>query len=317
MSNVLPNVAPGNIVSGGFTYPNNAQVVGDDLYIRDANGNQISGRSVSNGDKITVLDVGYTKQLVLVQYPAGSVVRQGYVNNVTSLIKYFHQGEWHNGSTSETVYDGNDAVIGSLDPHESATPLYKAGGKTHVVYNTSKGANTKSGYVVYAGGSSSDGGSTGGTTTGLVSDKLVDFVKSFEGFSDHAYDDGTGVMTIGYGTTDKDKVALGHCTEAQARQWLMDEINATASQVKQIFASRGVTFKQNEFDALCSFAYNCGTGAFCDKYEIFRNICSGVRDERIRENFLAWTGPASVKAGLTVRRNAECDMFLYGTYKNH
>lgn len=317
MSNILPNIAPGEVVPEGFTYPNNAEVAGDDLYIRDASGNQIAGRSVSNGDKITVLDVGYTKQLVLVQYPAGSVVRQGYVNNVTSLIKYFHQGEWHNGSTSETVYDGNDAVIGSLDPHESATPLYKAGGKTHVVYNTSKGANTKSGYVVYAGGSSSDGGSTGGTTTGLVSDKLVDFVKSFEGFSDHAYDDGTGVMTIGYGTINKDKVALGHCTEAQARQWLMDEINGMARQIKANLDSKGVTLNQNQFDSLCSFAYNCGTDGLLNQSNLYTRVCQGVRDESLRQNFLAFTGPASVRAGLTARRNAECDMFLYGTYKNN
>ncbi|MDK0981054.1 hypothetical protein ACV3R5_15515 [Clostridium perfringens] len=64
-------------------------IKGRALYLRDANDNRIHGRSVSDGDKITVLDVGYTKQLALVQYTAGSVVRQGYLTNVPSIIKYF------------------------------------------------------------------------------------------------------------------------------------------------------------------------------------------------------------------------------------
>lgn len=50
-------VNPGDLVPGGFSYPNNATVSGDTLYLRDANGNQISGRSVSNGDRITVLKI--------------------------------------------------------------------------------------------------------------------------------------------------------------------------------------------------------------------------------------------------------------------
>ncbi|MDK0981226.1 SH3 domain-containing protein [Clostridium perfringens] len=144
-------VRHGDIVKDGFTYDNNAQVVGDELYLRDENGNIIPGRSVSDGDNITVLDVGYTKQLALVQYPAGDVVRQGYVTNDTNLIKYFNQSMWHNGSTEEEVFDENGGHLGSLNPYEAATPLYKKNGMTHVVYDTIKGSNTKSGYVKYEG----------------------------------------------------------------------------------------------------------------------------------------------------------------------
>lgn len=147
----INGIAPGEVVPGGFTYDNNAEVVGDELYLRDANGNRIPGRSVSVGDKITVLDVGYTKQLALVQYPAGDVVRQGYVTNATNLIRYFRQGEWLNGSTTEPVLDENGGSLGSLSPYEAATPLYKKNGMTHVVYDTSKGPNTKSGYVKFEG----------------------------------------------------------------------------------------------------------------------------------------------------------------------
>jgi hypothetical protein len=142
-----PTPAPGK-----FTYPNNAIVVGDDLYIRDANGNRIPGRYVSNGDKITVIDVSYSKQLVLVEYPTSSGVKSGYVKNMPILIKYYYQGQWRNGSTPEPVLDENGAKIGSLNPREAATPLYRKNGKLHVVYSTDKGQNTKSGYVAYNGG---------------------------------------------------------------------------------------------------------------------------------------------------------------------
>lgn len=135
-----------------FSYPNNAKVVKDDLFIRDANGSIIPGRYVSNGDDITVLDVGYARQLALVEYPTPAGVRTGYVNNVTSCIQYYYQGRWQNGSTPEPVLDENDAKIGSLNPHEKATPLYRKKGKLHVVYNTQKGVNTKSGFVAWDGG---------------------------------------------------------------------------------------------------------------------------------------------------------------------
>ena len=144
-------VAPGEVVPGGFTYENNAEVIGDELYLRDENGNLIPGRSVSVGDRITVLDVSYSKQLALVQYPAGNVVRQGYVTNATNLIRYFKQGEWLNGSTTEPVLDENGGSLGSLSPYEAATPLYEKNGMIHVVYDTSKGPNTKSGYVKFEG----------------------------------------------------------------------------------------------------------------------------------------------------------------------
>ena len=53
-----------------------------------------------------------------------------------------------------------------------------------------------------------------------VPPQAVTIVKTFEGFSAHAYDDGTGVWTIGYGTTaypDGGRVASGQtATEAQA-----------------------------------------------------------------------------------------------------
>jgi hypothetical protein len=145
-----PSTTPSS--SSDFSYPNNANVINDDLYIRDVDGNKISGRYVSNGDNITVLDISGSKQLCLVEYPTPSGVKSGYVLNVVNCIRYYYQNQWVNGSSTEAVLDEFGANIGSLNPRESATPLYRKNGKLHVVYATIKGANTKSGYVVWDGG---------------------------------------------------------------------------------------------------------------------------------------------------------------------
>jgi hypothetical protein len=52
----------------------------------------------------------------------------------------------------EVVLDENGGALGSLNPREVATPLYRKNSKLHVVYNTAKGPNTKSGYVAWDGG---------------------------------------------------------------------------------------------------------------------------------------------------------------------
>ena len=144
-------VVSNNISSAksGFTYANNAKVSGDDLYIRDSEGNRQYGHYVSDGDNITVLDISYSKQLVKVEYPTASGVRTGYVKNVPSLIHYYYQSQYKNGSTSEPVYiESNcNSQYGSLDPRESATVLYRQGERLCVVYNTTKGQNTKNGFV--------------------------------------------------------------------------------------------------------------------------------------------------------------------------
>ncbi|MEQ8199772.1 MAG: hypothetical protein ABRQ27_17510, partial [Clostridiaceae bacterium] len=84
MANVYPNVIPGEIVPSGLMYPFNAQATGDDLYLRDGNGNIIPGRIIYNGESFLVLDVSYSKQLLLVQYSTSAGIRQGYITNAAN-----------------------------------------------------------------------------------------------------------------------------------------------------------------------------------------------------------------------------------------
>ena len=131
----------------------NAVVVlkNDIFFARDCNGNIEKGHYLSQGDKIQVQDVSYSKQLVKVLYPTPNGYRQAYIKNVTSGIKYTGR-LWRNGSTSEVVYDNDKkTVIGSLSPYETAHVLSEGNGWYNIVYNTKKGINTKSGWVRYHG----------------------------------------------------------------------------------------------------------------------------------------------------------------------
>ncbi|WP_066875022.1 EndoU domain-containing protein [Clostridium mediterraneense] len=155
---LINGIPAGGIVPGGRTYPANAVVKNDFLYIRDKNGTIITGRQTSIGDEITVLDISYSKQLALIQYPAGNDIRQGYVTNSTKIINYLNPYQWVNGSTPETVYLDVECTkeFGTIDPYESATLLYEKDGKYCVVYDA-PGKNggmdmlNKNGFVHFPG----------------------------------------------------------------------------------------------------------------------------------------------------------------------
>lgn len=157
--------------------------------------------------------------------------------------------------------------------------------------------------------------SSGAWIENLVSDNLVEFIKSFEGYSAKAYDDGIGVMTIGYGTTNKNYVSIKVCTKEQAIIWLKEEIESMAKQIKNDLDNKKLYLKQNEFDAICSFAYNCGVAALFGS-TLYKNITSGVKDSStITSNFQAWSSGGGIRIeGLYKRRTKEAAMFLNGDY---
>lgn len=142
-----------NTNSDTGTLVTNATVINDWLYIRDSRGNILTGR-VEIGTKIKVLDVSYSSQLALIEYSLNNVTNKVYVTNATNCIVYDYAKQWANGSTTEIVYETSSCInsIGSIDPYEKATPIYRENGILHVVYDTDKGENTKSGFVKYNDG---------------------------------------------------------------------------------------------------------------------------------------------------------------------
>ncbi|NFI04332.1 cell wall-binding protein [Clostridium botulinum] len=151
----------------------------------------------------------------------------------------------------------------------------------------------------------------------LVSSKGIDFIKSWEGFYPNKYYDCVGVLTQGYGLTGKEIEDLpATITEEKATELLKDWINKKyAPVIKKDLASKGVYLKQNEFDALVSFEYNCGTTGLLGS-TLYKNVVAGIRDkDTITSNFQAWSNGGGKRIeGLYRRRTKEADMFLNADY---
>jgi len=96
-----------------------------------------------------------------------------------------------------------------------------------------------------------------------ISQICLDLIKKWEGFRANAYLDPVGIPTIGYGTIrypNGQPVELGDIvTEAEAEDLLKLEADDFAELVTKKVT---VGLNQNQFDALVSFCYNVGGGAF-------------------------------------------------------
>ena len=137
---------------------------------------------------------------------------------------------------------------------------------------------------------------------------VVELIKEFEGFRAQSYSDVVGVWTIGYGTTrvHGNKVVPGMvCTREEAEEYLYDELEPVA---ERISAMVKVPLTQNQFDALCSFSYNLGTGAL-QSSTLLRKLNAGDYNGSANE-FPKWDHAGGKKvAGLTRRREAERNLF--------
>ena len=72
----------------------------------------------------------------------------------------------------------------------------------------------------------------------------------------------------------------------------------------------GVTLKQQQFDALVSFTYNVGTGAFSTS-TLLAKVRVNPNDPTIRDEFMRWVYVNGVVSqGLVNRRQAEADYYF-------
>ena len=88
-----------------------------------------------------------------------------------------------------------------------------------------------------------------------ISETGLNLIKQFEGCHLTAYKDPVGIPTIGYGHTKG--VKLGQkITQAQADEYLKQDVASAEKAVNKYKYS----YNQNQYDALVSFTYNCGSG---------------------------------------------------------
>lgn len=139
----------------------------------------------------------------------------------------------------------------------------------------------------------------------------VTIIKEFEGFFSKAYRDPVNIPTIGWGTIqypDGRKVQMGDtCSASQAEEWLLFEMKEKSGAIEKMIK---VSVTDNEFCALTSFAYNCGTGAFQGS-TMLRKLNGGAIRADVATEFDKWVYAGGRKLnGLIRRRTAEKQLFL-------
>jgi lysozyme len=122
----------------------------------------------------------------------------------------------------------------------------------------------------------------------------------FEGFSGTAYDDGVGMQTIGFGTTEGVKPG-DRITVERALVRLGADVGKYAEAVKRCAP---VPMYQYEFDAAVQITYNIGVSAFCGS-TIAKRFNAGDYSGAC-DAFLMWNkARGKVLRGLVKRREAE------------
>lgn len=144
-----------------------------------------------------------------------------------------------------------------------------------------------------------------------ISNKGLELLKEFEGFSSNAYLCPAKIPTIGYGSTfyeDGRAVKLGEqISKTRALELL--EFVANKDFAEKIYPLIKVKITQNQFDAMTSLAYNIGVGAFANS-TLLKKV--NAKDFiGASEEFLKWDKSNGQRLfGLTRRRQREKELFL-------
>lgn len=145
-----------------------------------------------------------------------------------------------------------------------------------------------------------------------VSQRGIDLIKKYEGLKLAPYLCPANIPTIGYGSTFysngvKVKMADAPITEGKASE-LLRNLLITFEKGVDSFTTDLVS--QNQFDALVSFAYNCGLSNLKSS-TLIKKVNINPNDPTIKAEFLKWNrGGGKVLAGLTKRRQEEADLYF-------
>lgn len=141
-----------------------------------------------------------------------------------------------------------------------------------------------------------------------LSNAGLGFIQSWEAFRAEKYPDQGGRWTIGWGHLIKAGEHFPEpLTHQQGLHLLLADVASTELGLSGL--CHEVELNQEQFDALCSFAFNCGLGAF-----YFSTLCRLLKAGDFAgaaEQFHLWDHVGKVESrGLENRRLAERDVFL-------
>lgn len=151
--------------------------------------------------------------------------------------------------------------------------------------------------------------------TKSISSVGLALIIEFEGFYAEPYICPAGVITIGYGTiaySDGRKVSMNDnpISKEAAAYELNHEVNEKCQKMIPFFEREGFAPTQNEFDALCSFAYNLGLGPIVNSNStVSRGIRNNDRSTIVKGMLMYNKAGGRKLKGLVRRRKAEVALF--------
>jgi lysozyme len=138
-----------------------------------------------------------------------------------------------------------------------------------------------------------------------ITEMMFEKLKSFEGCRLQAYQDAAKVWTIGYGHT-KGVRRGDSITQEEAEKYLREDVEEVEGQILAL----NLNLTQPQFDALVSFVYNVGIGAFKES-TLLRFIREGRSENDIKKQFCSWVySNGRTLPGLVKRREWEAIRFF-------
>ena len=135
-----------------------------------------------------------------------------------------------------------------------------------------------------------------------ISENGLDLIKICEGCVLHAYPD-EGAYSIGYGHRGVPAGAV--CNQQQADDWLASDLKWTVAELNRLIY---VALTQDQFDALCSLAYNIGIGAF--EHSTLLQLLNAKNYSGAAAEFIRWChADGAVDENLLARRKKEMALF--------
>ena len=246
-------------------------------------------------------------------------------NIMESFVDRCHVPRW-NGDTPTANNEEEGLFFGEIK-QLSKTKLYDL--KKSLIITSSTPMGYVPNFTPMGGGNSTEGdgeslGDMGSSGTmwkeGKMSSLCFRFQKGCEGFAPRKYADSGGVLTIGYGTTPYDKEAWATltanqpCSEEMAAKIFYNSANNNYGKpIVNTCLKLGID-SQGQFDALCSLAYNSGTGTITGSNRLMNAIAKNPKDEStirsIWESFKIKDRKGNTLKGLIWRRKQECNMYF-------
>jgi lysozyme len=134
----------------------------------------------------------------------------------------------------------------------------------------------------------------------------IELIKYLEGFRSEPYQCEAGKWTIGYGHTGGVDQYMPPITKEVGGYLLHEDLEPVEQAINKLVIAR---LNQNQYDSLCSFIFNIGTGAFERSrllHKLNRGDYEGAADE-----FRSWVFVEKRVSDILVkRRERERELFL-------